>query len=245
MKKLILAAALVAMGATCASAEENYAPEKGQFAFELQFNPFSDNFETFKIERLQGSYMLTDKDAIRFGLGLSVNSDKDTPSEENTDYWTNAKHGSFSINLGYERHFYNYKRIDLYAGAELVYTHRWASSKIQTDGTYTNNNGTEVPFIATDETINYDGKGNTAGNDVRFNIFTGINFSVYKGLYVGAELGLGIGANIDSWQKQKNEAYDYSEQKVVTNESKFGSNKKSSFNMEFKAQPALRLGWKF
>lgn len=245
MKKVIFAAIALAATAMPAMAEEDFAPAAGDLSLELQFNPFSNNFETFKMERLQGTYMLSDKDGIRFGLGLDLHNNKVTPSELNEDVNTKNNYGNFSINLGYERHFYNYKRIDLYAGAEVVYTHRWAKQTLNSErgtGIY-DAAGNEVMGIQTVEKYNYatskDGDTFRGGNDFRFNLFTGINFSVYKGLYVGAELGLGLGFEHDSWQHDKTTFPG-----VPDVESDKG-NKGNSFDLEFYATPALRLGWTF
>lgn len=230
MKKVIIAAIALVAAATPAMAQESYAPEAGDFSIELQFNPFSDNFNTFKLERLQGTYMLSEKDGLRFGFGLGVHSNKNTADEE-SDNFTSSKYGDFSINLGYERHFYNYGRVDLYAGAEVIYKHRWAGSK---EEVYDADNN----WVSTSETINYINGGNKAGNDFGFNVFTGINFSVYKGLYVGAELGLGLEFDNDCWGKNK-----YTD-KGGSEETK-GFNKSKGFDLAFKANPALRLGWTF
>lgn len=231
MKKVLFAAIALFAAATPAMAEESYAPEAGDFSIELQFNPFSDNFDTFKLERLQGTYMLSDKDGLRFGFGLNVHSDKNTANEE-FDTYTSSKYGDFSINLGYERHFYNYKRVDLYAGAEVIYKHRWAGAKAES---YDGDNN----WVKTEEAINYiPNDDKKAGNDFGFNLFTGINFSVYKGLYVGAELGLGLEFQNDCWGKNKVTTKD------ETDESK-GFNKSKGFDLAFKANPALRLGWTF
>ncbi|MCM1337516.1 MAG: outer membrane beta-barrel protein [Candidatus Amulumruptor caecigallinarius] len=245
MKKVILAAAIMA-AAMPAMAQEDFAPEAGDISLELQFNPFSDNFETFKMERLQGTYMFSEKDGLRFGLGLDLHNNKVTPSELNEDANTKNSYGSFSINLGYERHFYNYKRIDLYAGVEAVYTHRWAKQTINSEvgsGVTDPYTGNEIMIISTDEKFNYatdkDGKAFRGGNDFRFNLFTGINFSVYKGLYVGAELGLGLGFEHDSWQ------YDKINTPGVPEVETTKGNKGNSFDLEFYATPALRLGWTF
>lgn len=244
MKKVIFAAALMA-AAMPAMAQESYAPEAGDLSLELQFNPFSDNFETFKLERLQGTYMFSDKDGLRFGLGLNLHSNTVTPSELNEDINTNNKYGDFSINLGYERHFFNYKRVDLYAGAEVVYTHRWAKQTLNSEvgtGSY-DSNGNQIMLTSVTEKFNYavDKEGNSqrGGNDFRFNLFTGINFSVYKGLYVGAEIGLGLGFEHDGWQYDKIKVTG-SEDTETTK-----GNKGNSFDLEFYATPALRLGWTF
>lgn len=231
MKKVLFAAIALFAAATPAMAEESFAPEAGDLSLELQFNPFSDNFETFKMERLQATYMLSDKDGLRFGLGLDLQNGKHTGAED-YDSYTSVKYGSFSINLGYERHFFNYKRVDLYAGAEIVYKHRWAGAKSEA---YDADN----VWYETKEAINYiPDTDKKAGNDFGFNLFTGINFSVYKGLYVGAELGLGLEYANDSWSKNKTIT------KNDTEESK-GFDKNKGFALAFKANPALRLGWTF
>ena len=59
MKKFLISAALVAAIAAPAVAQNEYAPEKGEFSVELQFNPFSNNFETFKIDQIKGRYFFT------------------------------------------------------------------------------------------------------------------------------------------------------------------------------------------
>lgn len=81
MKKLFIAAiALVAC--VSAKAQETYAPEAGEISTEIQFNPFSDDFGTFKLDQLKLRYMFSDKDAIRFGIGFGVDNHKVTPDPD-------------------------------------------------------------------------------------------------------------------------------------------------------------------
>lgn len=243
MKKVLFAAVALIAAATPAMAEESFAPEAGDLSLELQFNPFSDQFKTFEMERLQATYMFSEKDGLRFGIGLGIHSNKTTANEKWEDDNTKNTYGNFSINLGYERHFYNYKRVDLYAGAEIVYTHKWAKQTINEVNTTFDSNGNEVfDYLTTTEKFNYaldnDGAAVRGGNEFAFNLFTGINFSVYKGLYVGAELGLGIGFENDSWQHDKITINGNSTETEKGNQYK-------EFNLKFYANPALRLGWTF
>lgn len=79
MKKFILAAALVAAMAPAAVAQDEFAPEKGDFGVELQFNPFSNDYTTFRDSEygLTGRYFITNKDAIRLNIGFGVHKDID------------------------------------------------------------------------------------------------------------------------------------------------------------------------
>lgn len=120
---MILAAAIAAASVSPILAQDNnFAPAAGEFSVEVQFNPFSNDFGTFKLDQLKGRYFFSDKDAVRFGIGFGFDNVKTTPDPDNNDeIWSKGKLGTFSIDLGYERHFFNYKRIDLYAGAGLGY----------------------------------------------------------------------------------------------------------------------------
>lgn len=246
MKKVLFAAFALIATAAPAMAEEDFAPAAGDLSLELQFDPFSDKHDTFSLERLQATYMLSDKDGLRFGLGLNVGTSKYTPAEEVEKTNTKNSWGDFQINLGYERHFFNYKRVDLYAGVEAVYTHAWAKTKAEKYNEIFNNNGDVVgSYIESVETKNVaqdkDGNAKRGGNAFAFNLFTGINFSIYKGLYVGAEIGLGFGFENNGWV-----------QTVTDNIGNTGlkdkgpkTDKTSSFETKFYANPAFRLGWTF
>lgn len=230
MKKFILAAALVAACAAPAMAEDSFVPEKGDFSLELQFNPFSNDFETFKIDQIKGRYFFTDKDAIRFGIGFGVHSKKNTPNpDEYSDNWTKERTGNFSINLGYERSLLTYKRVNLYAGAGLAFelvstcnTEQWITDGI-TYKRSTYNTGSYTQF----------------GVDV----FTGIDFYVYKGLFLGAELGINIGFKNYPGQYTKG-GYTDDGKWSDSLESKKGA-KSTNFDFGTYCVPALRLGYTF
>ena len=126
MKKFILAAALVAAMAPAAVAQDEFAPEKGDFGVELQFNPFSNDYTTFRDSEygLTGRYFITNKDAIRLNIGFGVHKDIDNTDFETSEnnYVTlhnNTRRSNFNINLGYERHLVTKGRLDVYAGAQV------------------------------------------------------------------------------------------------------------------------------
>ena len=230
MKKFLISAALVAAVAAPAVAQNEYAPEKGEFSVELQFNPFSNNFETFKIDQIKGRYFFTDKDAIRFGIGFGVHTEKTTADPDNaSDIWTKNREGNFSINLGYERTFLTYKRVNLYAGAGLGFE---LVSTCQTT-----QNGYDDMLVKT--------RLYNAGSYNLFtvNAFTGIDFYVYKGLFVGAELGIKVGFKNFPGQYTKGGVNDHG-QWDDNLESDHGS-KSTNFDLGTYAEPALRLGYTF
>ncbi len=232
MKKFILAAAVVLGCAAMASAQESYAPEKGDFSVELQFNPFSDNFKTFQIENLQGRYFASDKDAVRFGIGFGVHNDKNIPDpKENDKTWDKTSTGHIAFNVGYERHFFSNGRVDLYAGAGVSYRHDFASAKGHSEF-----DGDKYEEISCNQA------GEARVNNIfGVDVFTGIDFYVYKGLYVGAELGLSLKYNVMPG--------------VYTKQTKNGSDlegyptdpvgKVTGFDFSSVCNPALRLGWTF
>lgn len=190
MKKFILAAALVAAMAPAAVAQDEFAPEKGDFGVELQFNPFSNDYTTFRDSEygLTGRYFITNKDAIRLNIGFGVHKDIDNTDFETSEnnYVTlhnNTRRSNFNINLGYERHLVTKGRLDVYAGAQVGVgfesygstTEQWNASEKVVEKYWENSANGEI--------------GSTNFN---FGIFTGVDLYVYKGLYVGAELGIDL-----------------------------------------------------
>lgn len=224
MKKIVLAAVLALTGMACAQAEDTFAPKQGTISTEIKFSPFRDNGEVFSMPALSVSYYFTNRDAFLVELGLNGENHKyvaDTDADESFEKWYQ---GTFSINLGYQRHFYQYKRIDLYAGGKVGYIHKFAGHKDQsTDNNY--------------EWGNYY-KDYRTGNGFSIYATTGINFYIYKGLYVGAELNLGFEDVLASNTKTK----------TVTNgketevKSKTGGH---DFLGGFNVDPKIRLGWSF
>lgn len=237
---MILAAALVAAAATTAVAQDNtsYAPEAGDFSVEVQFNPFSNNFKTFQIDGLKGRYHFNDKDAIRFGIGFGVDNVKNTPDPDNhEDDFTKGRIGNFSIDLGYERHFFNYKRVDLYAGAGLGFAMQNVKGTRQfNDGDYTAEvcNSLSTSNVALDD---------RSFNEFNIKAFTGIDFYIYKGLFVGAELGVKFGYRSYPGIYTKGGYADNGSWSDSLESDK--ADKVSSYSLKTYVEPALRLGWSF
>ncbi|MDE6489902.1 MAG: hypothetical protein K2L49_01945 [Muribaculaceae bacterium] len=190
MKKFILAVvAMVAMTNSQVMAQSEYAPAQGDFSTEVQFNPFSGD-NVFSLDALKFRYFLTDQDALLLQLGLDVNTDKTIPDTDNDQYFSKATNGNFRIDLGYERHFLQAGRVDLFAGARLGYERQFASYKNVEKGSNGNGGTKDI----TTEISNNDRNGHQGGNAFNMDIFTGIDFYLYKGLYTGAELGVNLRA---------------------------------------------------
>ncbi len=239
---MILAAAIMAASATTVAAQDNsFAPVAGDFSVEVQFNPFSNDFGTFKLDQLKGRYFFSDKDAIRFGIGFGLDNVKSTPDPDNhDDIWSKGKVGNFSINLGYERHFFNYKRIDLYAGAGLGYAMQSVSATNQWLDSDEKLRETKICNAMTTNNPSYDER---SYNEFNIKAFTGIDFYVYKGLFVGAELGVKFGFQSYPGYYTKGGFDDngnWSDSKESDKQNKVNGIKLATY-----VEPALRLGWTF
>ncbi len=226
MKKMLLIGALVAGTAFGIQAQDSTAPQKGDFSAELQVNPFGNNFNTFKMPSLQGRYFISDRDAVRVGIGFGVESRKDNGSVDNSNVWKKYRQGNFSINLGYERHFFNYKRVDLFAGVGIGYE-LW-NAKMTTS--FSSND-----IITEEQYINYNDDDYKSSNEFAAKVYSGIDFYVYKGLYVGAEIGIKIGL----------QNFPEGSVKVGSGEKVKMSPSSTGFLLKTYAEPALRLGWMF
>lgn len=239
--KTLALCGVVAIAAN-AQAEEAFAPEEGDFSIELQFNPFSNNFKTFQIDQLTGRYMVSNSDALRFGIGFGVDNQKITPDPDNDDVeaWGKSTTGNFSLDLGYERHFYSNGRVDLYAGAGLGYRLTTASGKVYSkeDGEDAYEKKYHNITLATDEHGTPVYGSDRTSHTFRVTAFTGIDFYVYRGLYVGAELGIRFG--VTSYPGYYTETKDGRD--AVKSDK---MDKETSISFKTLCEPALRLGWKF
>ncbi len=73
MKKILFVAVSALFSLTANAQESNFA-QKGDLGVELQFNPFSNNYNTFKVDGLSVRYWLTDKDVIRGTLSFGISN---------------------------------------------------------------------------------------------------------------------------------------------------------------------------
>lgn len=252
--KFIKAIALAGVFAFAANAyaQDSYAPESGDFSLEVQFNPFSTDFTTFRIDQLKARWYVTDNDAIRIGLGFGVSNKKNiSDPEEASDVWNKTQTGTFSIDLGYERNVYSYKRVNLYAGAGISFA--LARNTTTTQSEYTMGYTDDMDPIKEIHSVKSYNEGDSY-NAFYAKAFTGVDFFVYKGLYLGAELGLKIGVkNFPSPYSKGGMAVDEDGKKIVVDgrtswdddyESAKGA-KSNGFELSLYAEPAIRLGWQF
>lgn len=227
-------------------------PAKGSFSTEVQFNPFDQNGETFKLDGLKFRYFLTDRDAIRLKVGFNLDhsSYKDEENEEERRNAMLYKYsiGDFNLDAGYERHFKIAKRLSLYVGGSVGFTRHFASTNFEEAS-----NGLTAVFKG--EIKNgaiVPGEGNMQLDyenmlpDVNdraywgFNaaVFTGLDFYVYKGLYVGTELGIGLHT-----QKSSQMTYEAKYESIRYHE--ITTDKISNTQLKTYIEPVLRLGWTF
>lgn len=229
MKKFMMAAVTVAAAWTGVNAQDVVTPGEGDFSIEVQINPFSNDFETFRMPSLQGRYFFNSKDALRFGLGFGINTEKKNGATENSDIWSKNRISHFSIDLGYERHFYNHKRVDLYGGGEVGFSLQTTCKTEQ----FLNDN-----VIYQTKHFNQD-----SWNEFAVRAFTGIDFYLYKGLYVGAELGVKIGFKNFPGEYEKGFVNDNGIWDDSTKHNEMPNS--TSFVLGTYIEPALRLGWTF
>lgn len=210
MKKLFIAAIAV-FGFTTANAQ--FAPEKGDFVTEVQFNPFANGFNTFRLNNgaFKVRYFVTDKDVVRARLRFGFDNSKDktvnsltdnfssnlpTYNLQNTTTETKNKQTNFEFTIGYERHLLKDGRLDVYAGAEVGFGFDNRSGEIKTTVSNSDYNVTTASATTQFESTQTDKyeKQNTFGTPstkyLAAAVFAGMDFYIYKGLYIGTELGI-------------------------------------------------------
>ena len=167
MRKFFIVASIM-MVACMANAQDVNVPDKGDFALELGFNPFSNNFETFKLDGavLRGRYFTSEKSALRLGIGFEYGHVDDGIGDA-------VSAGQVGVEFGYEYHWHPSGKIDLYAGPTL---------------------GFIGVFTDAEDMVEYD-EDYWA---LQFAVGTGINYYLVKGLYLGAEVGLVVNHLISS-----------------------------------------------
>lgn len=228
MKKMFLMAmAILACGAAQA---QDYAPESGDVSVEVNFDPFHQSKDLITIDGLKVRYFLNDKMAVRANLGLSLSAAKTTPDTDHDEFYVKSKNGSFEFDLGFEYHFLQSGRLNLYAGGQLGFLRNFASGETVTGSG--NNKVTTTYHNCTS------GNGNRASTGFGIGAFTGLDFYVYKGLYLGAELGLNYATLFNSETEVE---VNSGNNKVSTK----STDKTQVHDLAFKAVPVIRLGWRF
>lgn len=242
-----------------------FGPTKGKVSTELSFNPFHQSKDVFQLDALRLRFFMTNKSALRFDIGFGVENEtgEDYNKDQKTSRERKKKHGNFKMNLGYEGHFLQKGRVDLYAGLSLgIEKHNYsyhqefyngiAKQTIETDcegiwptDDYLNNNNFsregfgEEAEEGQDDGPSYPNISVNKDNRSKFmfnvNFFTGIDFYVYKGLFIGAEFGMQLSTEKPGEYKLKQSDC---ETLKSTEESK-------TFRLEWKATPSFRIGWTF
>lgn len=241
MKTFVKFAAAAALVLVSSNTMAQYAPEAGDVSTEVQFNPFGDAFNTFKLENnivFKVRTFLTDRDALRLKVGLRFDNNSDVTKTFFTDNFdtnkpaytlnnqeveTNNKATYFDFSLGYERHFITDGRLDVYVGAEFGYESAAYSGDVTTtinndQMTGTTGNTTRTETVSTYKQV-YE-KQSTDGSKINshgffIGAFTGVDFYIYKGLYVGTELGIQF--NSYTSQAIPNYTADFDETRITTN----------------------------
>lgn len=276
MKNVMKMAAMAAvlMFSANVNAQEEYGAEKGAFSTELQFNPFSNNFETFKIDGLSFRYFFSENSALRLNLNVGVNNiseGKTLTAPERSDYSDNAyyqmakeayengkdysnkiNNTNFGLNLGYEYHFAKYGRADLYAGAQIGFNTESWSQTIKTPTAFdTKEDGSSTWVTLTEE---YKGAAFFEDDDEneieKYSSFT-FKAGVFTGIdfYLTKSLYVGAELGINFATASANNV-DYSKEnlnasnKVEKTEITYETSYSVS-SLKFNVTPALRLGWKF
>ena len=236
MKIAAVAALLVVSGNI--NAQDEFGGKKGNFGTEIQFNPFSNNFTTFKLDNvgLKFRYFISDEHAIRLGLNVGFDNKVDginnpvvpnvldpkyTGAEDinyikDVDEYNNTKDDKqklnttkFAVNLGYEYHFAKYGRADLYAGAKVGFS--MVNNKTTVDNTTAWGYDAATGLSKwTNLTQEYKGYDNISGNSNSFAISAGVFTGV--DFYITKHLFVGAELGIN-FKNTKYKDYDVNEVK--------------------------------
>ena len=158
MKKNLLL--LLSLMTLTASAQKDELPD-GTLAVELQANPFSNDFNTFKMTELKARLWLNNKHVVRFALGFGMDTKKEDTSwnfdsregsltgydiiQQNGTTETNFK--EVRLTVGYEYHLAQSGRLDLYVGASAGYEGKYYSGSSESTESWTRfSKGSYVPY---------------------------------------------------------------------------------------------------
>lgn len=228
MKKAFVIAALAAIVATSATAQNKYRPEGMSFSTELNYSfggGTSDGALGLPEWGAKFRLFVNDSWAVRLNLGLSSVSDKTTnymTDVDNKEYETYDKTATtrFSFMPGFEYHFNKFERISPYVGAEIG---------ILTQTTKRTHDDDESDYHTTDK---------QPGLGFGVNVVSGVDVYLCKGLYMGFELGLGY----ESMNTKRGSSKVESGSQTTEND---GNTSNNNGFFGFHAQPQLRVGWHF
>ncbi len=204
MKKMLLCIAF-AMTAHYASAQESNTensdlkPTKGDFATELNFNPFKGNLSFNNVlNQVKGRLFIKPNVALRLGFNVGV---LDSTLNYGNPYGTQSSFSSdersstnFGLNFGIEKHFKGTRRLSPYIGADLF----WGTKSSKQDIA---NNASSISIKNGWLDVQYYQSGNTVITSYRvseaayqrygINVVAGFDFYMAKNFFLGYEFNLG------------------------------------------------------
>ena len=269
MKKILLLLLPALLVANYSFAQ--YKPEKGSVSTEVQFNPFDQNGNVFKLDGLKVRYFFTDNDAFRVKIGFGLKHDNFSFTENNqsdnspnNDYrsWDQrykSTSGNLELNLGYERHFDLSKRLSIYAGASAGFNRHFASTKgdLIEARHYRQDGKWRKDYISVDQmkisngafsSLPEDGIGENPLNEVDDRASWKFKAAVFTGIdfyvYRGLYLGTELGLGLDT-QKFSQMKYQESSSGSSDNLQYETDDNLRDLNVGFYIEPVLRLGWTF
>jgi len=190
MKKVFTTTALFVSMLTLSSIaqESDFKPAAGANNLELNFVPL--NGKPIQLTYIRYRRFLSEKTALRVGIGLSYSSSKadsvfmnpTNPDQKEVQVYKSTKFG-WSIKPGFEKHFEGTNRLSPYIGAELDLAGQSAKEVTPTSYNFTDNK----PTIVTE-------KNKSKGGFFRagVNLLAGFDCYITKHLYLGSELGFGF-----------------------------------------------------
>ncbi len=184
MKKAILAISAIAM-TVGANAQEftAYKPFAGNLTTELGLTGgiFNSEIKLSEGALLRGRYFLTDQSALRLGLNVTSQSNKENFWKDSTSTKgvLTERQSQININLGYEKHFKGTNRLSPYVGGDVLLG--FGSTKEVGDKT----NG-----VTYNANYGYDMKTSNFSWGVRGVV--GADYYFAKNVYLGVEAGLGF-----------------------------------------------------
>jgi len=147
MKRIINLAIFLIMAMTVSAQYIDRSRAK-RLSTELQFNPFSNNFSTFKMGELKFRYFMDDDNAIRFGIGFGLDNQTETNTKDYNNKVYNSKSYRISseesevttnkmtlnVKVGYEHHIDVMTRLSVYIGAEAGFEANFYSGEMHLNG---------------------------------------------------------------------------------------------------------------
>ena len=204
MKKVLFTVALFSVCSVVTAQEttsttnapSDFKPTAGANNLELNLTPFGNT--PISITNIRYRRFLTDKTALRLGVGVSLASSSveeqlaSNVTPGTTILGNRSKTSTFGWNIkpGYEKHFEGTKRLSPYIGGELDLASQTSKSVSHS-------------LTATDAVVENTVKnaGKTGFFRAGANALAGCDFYVAKHLYLGAEMGFGF--SMTSFYKQK------------------------------------------